>query len=74
MQSSRQHPLLPSDPVTHEQMAGFLVRAMNYTDNGGGDHFIDDNNSIFENAIDRLRTAAVTLGCNPPSNDGTSLP
>lgn len=59
----------PSDPVTREQMAGFLVRAMNYTDNGGGDHFIDDNTSIFEDAIDRLRTAAVTLGCNPPSND-----
>ncbi|HVR79950.1 MAG TPA: S-layer homology domain-containing protein [Acidimicrobiia bacterium] len=58
----------PDDRVTRGQMAAFLVRAFNYTDNGGGDLFIDDNNSVFENAIDRLATAGVTQGCNPPNN------
>jgi len=55
--------------VTRGQMAAFLGRAFEYTDNGGGDWFIDDDASVFENAIDRLRTAGVTQGCNPPAND-----
>jgi hypothetical protein len=59
----------PNDFVTRGQMAAFLGRAFNYTDNGRGDWFIDDNGSVFENAIDRLRTAGVTQGCNPPAND-----
>jgi hypothetical protein len=50
-------------------MAAFLVRAMGYSDDGGGDLFTDDDGSIFESAIDRLKTAGVTLGCNPPVND-----
>jgi hypothetical protein len=58
----------PERLVTRGQMAAFLVRALGYTDNGGGNHFADDNGSIFEDAIDKLRTAGVTLGCNPPSN------
>ena len=59
----------PNDNVTRGQMAAFLVRALGYTDNGGGDLFIDDDGSIFENDIDRLGTAGVTKGCNPPVND-----
>ncbi|HJR92219.1 MAG TPA: S-layer homology domain-containing protein [Acidimicrobiia bacterium] len=59
----------PGDPVTRGQMAAFLVRALNYTDDGGGDHFTDDDGSIFEQDIDRLHTAGVTVGCNPPTND-----
>jgi hypothetical protein len=59
----------PDDPVTRGQMAAFLVRAMDYSDDGGGDLFTDDDGSIFESAIDRLKTAGVTLGCNPPVND-----
>ncbi len=59
----------PDDPVTRGQMAAFLVRAMGYTDDGGGDLFADDDGSIFENDIDKLATAGVTLGCNPPTND-----
>jgi hypothetical protein len=31
--------------------------------------FVDDDGSVFELAIDRLGTAGVTLGCNPPAND-----
>ena len=57
------------DFVTREQMAAFLVRAMGYTDNGGGDLFVDDDGSIFENDIDKLGTSGVTKGCNPPVND-----
>ena len=55
--------------VTRGQMAAFLVRAMGYTDNGGGNLFIDDDGHLFENAIDKLGAAKVTLGCNPPVND-----
>jgi hypothetical protein len=50
-------------------MAAFLVRALGYTDDGGGDWFTDDDSSVFESAIDKLRTAGVTLGCNPPANN-----
>jgi hypothetical protein len=57
------------DPVTRGQMAAFLVRALFYTDNGGGDLYTDDDDSVFENAIDKLGTAGVTQGCNPPAND-----
>jgi hypothetical protein len=59
----------PDDRVTRGAMAAFLVRALGYTDNGGGNLFIDDDGSTFENDIDRLATAGVTKGCNPPVND-----
>lgn len=59
----------PDEHVTRGQMAAFLVRAMGYSADGGGDLFIDDDDSVFEADIDRLGTAGVTLGCNPPTND-----
>jgi Tol biopolymer transport system component len=59
----------PDSMVNRGQMAAFLVRAIGYVDDGGGDLFIDDDGSIFENDIDKLGTAAVTKGCNPPVND-----
>ncbi|MCP4227771.1 MAG: S-layer homology domain-containing protein, partial [Actinomycetia bacterium] len=59
----------PGDHVTRGQMAAFLVRAFGYTDDGGGDRFLDDDGSVFESDIDRLGTAGVTKGCNPPLND-----
>jgi TolB protein len=59
----------PDDAVTRGQMAAFLGRALGYTDDGGGDLFADDNDSIFELDIDRLVTAGVTRGCDPPLND-----
>lgn len=37
-------------------------------DDGGGNLFIDDD-SVFEADIDKLGTAGVTRGCNPPTND-----
>jgi hypothetical protein len=59
----------PDDFVTRGQMAAFLVRAFGFTDSGEGDYFDDDDGSVFENAIDKLRVAGVTVGCNPPDND-----
>ena len=59
----------PDAPVTREQMAAFLVRAFDLTDDGGGNRFVDDNGSIFEDDIASLAAAGVTLGCNPPAND-----
>jgi hypothetical protein len=59
----------PDDFVTRGQMAAFLVRALGYIDDGGGDLFDDDDDSVFEGDIDRLGTAGVTRGCNPPVND-----
>jgi hypothetical protein len=59
----------PDGKVTREQMAAFLVRALAYSDDGGGDLFTDDDGSIFESDIDRMATAGVTKGCNPPVND-----
>jgi hypothetical protein len=58
----------PDRSVTREQMAAFLVRAYGYGDEGGADRFEDDDDSIFEADIERLATAGVTLGCNPPQN------
>jgi hypothetical protein len=59
----------PSAPVTRGQMAAFLVRAIGYVDDGGGNLFSDDDGSTFEADIDRLGAAGVTKGCNPPAND-----
>jgi hypothetical protein len=59
----------PDAPVTRGQMAAFLVRALGYTDAGDGDLFTDDDASIFEHDINRLATAGVAKGCNPPDND-----
>ncbi len=59
----------PDRDVTRGQLAALLVRALGYVDDGGGDLFVDDDGSVFEGDIDRLRTAGVTRGCNPPKND-----
>jgi hypothetical protein len=58
----------PDDRVTRGQMATFLVRAKGYSQIAD-DFFVDDGGHIFENAINRLRTAGVTQGCNPPTNN-----
>lgn len=59
----------PDDSVSRGAMAAFLVRSLGLMDNGGGDHFVDDDGTVFEEDIDRLATVGVTLGCNPPSFD-----
>ncbi len=58
----------PSDFVTRGQMAAFLVRTLGLTDDGGKDWFSDDDGNVFETDINRLATAGITLGCNPPAN------
>lgn len=59
----------PDGLVTRSQMAAFLVRALGYVDDDGGNLFVDDDGSVFESDIDRLGAAGVTAGCNPPEND-----
>ncbi|MDJ0923947.1 MAG: D-alanyl-D-alanine carboxypeptidase family protein [Acidimicrobiia bacterium] len=59
----------PDDFVTRGQLAAFLVRALGLSDMGERDLFIDDDDSVFEGDIDRLATAGITTGCNPPDND-----
>lgn len=59
----------PDGRITRGQLAAFLVRGFGYVDDGGGDLFVDDDTSEFEADIDRLGTAGVTKGCNPPTND-----
>jgi parallel beta-helix repeat protein len=58
----------PDDAVTRGQMAALLVRAFDYDNPGVGDWFSDDDTSIFEADIDRIRQAGITVGCNPPAN------
>ena len=59
----------PEGHVTRGQMAAFLVRALGLTDDGSVDRFVDHDDSMFEVDINRLATAGVTRGCNPPTND-----
>ena len=58
----------PDGYVTRGQMAAFLVRALDLTDDGGGNKFIDDDGSVFEADIAKLAAAGITRGCNPPEN------
>jgi len=59
----------PDKEVTRGQMAAFLARALDLQDDGGGNSFIDDNGSIFEDDIAKIAAAGITSGCNPPVND-----
>ena len=58
----------PGRNITRGQMAAFIVRALGLDDRGRGDYFVDDDDSVFEPDIDRLRAAGITSGCNPPDN------
>ncbi|MCH8143006.1 MAG: S-layer homology domain-containing protein, partial [Proteobacteria bacterium] len=51
----------PNDKVTRGEMAVFLVRAMGYKDNGGGNLFIDDDGLFYENAADKLGVLAFAI-------------
>ena len=54
----------PDDVVTRQQMAAFLSRALFLRDDGGGNTFIDDDGSTFEEEIAMLAHAGVTQGCD----------
>ena len=58
----------PHRTLTRAEMAAFIVRAFKLGGSGGNE-FKDDNSSIHEGDINKLRAAGVTLGCNPPAND-----
>ncbi|MFQ5554424.1 MAG: right-handed parallel beta-helix repeat-containing protein, partial [Acidimicrobiia bacterium] len=58
----------PDRPVTREQMAAFLDRALALPGTPT-DHFVDDDDSIFETSINSFAEAGITAGCNPPTND-----
>ncbi len=53
----------PTSSVTRGQMAAFLVRALGLTAQDSAINFTDDNDSIFENDIEKLATAGITKGC-----------
>jgi hypothetical protein len=59
----------PAEPLRREEMAELLVRAFGYDDPGPGDWFTDVGESPFRAAIDRLKTAGITKGCDPPANE-----
>jgi len=54
----------PAQTVPREQMAAFLVRALDLPA-ASGDHFSDDGASPMESEINRLATAGLTGGCAP---------
>ena len=56
------------EEMTRGQMAMMLARAFDLPSTTK-DHFVDDEASVAEQAIDRIAVAGVTLGCNPPAND-----
>lgn len=58
----------PDAPVTRAQMAAFITRAMDLREGAGSNLFSDDDGSVFEDDIDRLATAHIAVGCNPPAN------
>ncbi len=58
----------PDDFVSRQQMAAFLVRALNLPT--GSMSFVDvPASNVFAGAISSLADAGITLGCNPPVND-----
>ncbi len=60
-------PFCPDYPVRGKVIAAFVVRALDYTDDGG-DLFADDG-SMFESDLDKLATIGVARSRKPPLND-----
>ena len=59
----------PSDQVSRETMAAFLVRALGLTENVHPGFVDVPTDSTFAEDIGKLATAGITRGCNPPKND-----
>jgi beta-lactamase superfamily II metal-dependent hydrolase len=57
----------PARGVTRGQMAAFLNRAFEFPASDV-DYFVDDNGSIFEDDINAIARAGVSLGCSLPSS------
>jgi uncharacterized repeat protein (TIGR01451 family) len=58
----------PEDTLTRGQLAAMLNRALDLP-SSSTDYFTDDYDSIFEDDINAVAQAGITLGCNPPAND-----
>lgn len=58
----------PDEPLLREEFAEFFTSAFGYANPGGTDWFTDDDDSIYEESINALKAAGVTIGCNPPDN------
>lgn len=58
----------PDEPVTRGAMAAFLTRALGLPKDSSID-FKDVSDSVFADPIERIASADITTGCNPPYND-----
>lgn len=58
----------PDKPISRAEVAVFLSRAIGLSPSTI-DHFGDDDGHRFEDAINKLADAEITLGCNPPQYD-----
>ena len=54
----------PARNVTRAEMAAFFVRALDLPPPAEPDHFVDDDDSMFEANIDSLFEAGITNGCS----------
>lgn len=54
----------PAGNVTRGQMAAFIVRALGLVNTNTGNVFTDDDGSNFEDDIEAMQAAGITLGCN----------
>ncbi len=63
----------PEEPVSRGEMATFLIRGVELStpvpSPTDPDAFVDDDDSVHEEAIDQLAELGVIRGCNPPVND-----
>ena len=53
--------------IGRDEMAAMLSRALTLPV-ADIDFFVDDEGSVFENAINKIAAAGITQGCNPPAN------
>jgi len=58
----------PDQPVTRDQMASLLVRALHLPASGDAG-FVDIAGSVHAADIDAIAAASITYGCNPPDDD-----
>ena len=68
MQPADEQPFLSRQGDDPRRDGGDAHRAFGYPATAEN-RFIDDNGHLFEDAINRIAAAGVTLGCNPPAND-----
>ena len=59
----------PTDPVTRQQMAAFLTRALDLRDDTHPGFRDVPPDAPFARDIRRIAAAGITRGCNPPDND-----